>query len=83
MALGGLHVLGIGTAGLTSTCRIFNSGSQMNVPAGQGGINLDKVIAHYEKQTYAENERKLKAMREGTLEAERSNAPAYRVTSEK
>ena len=24
-------------------------GSPFNVPAGQGGINLDKVVAHYEK----------------------------------
>jgi len=26
----------------------FNTGSPYNVPAGQGSINLDQVVAHYQ-----------------------------------
>lgn len=50
------------------TCRIFNTGSPWNVPAGQGGANLDKLIAHYEKKNYDEEERKLRTLREGKKE---------------
>ena len=33
-----------------SSCRSLNSGSPYNVPAGWGGINLEKVIAHQNKE---------------------------------
>jgi len=29
---------------------MFNTGSPFNVPAGQGSVNLDKVIEHYKTQ---------------------------------
>jgi hypothetical protein len=48
--------------------RFFNTGSPFNVPAGQGSINLDKVIAHYEKQNaQQELERIEKAKKDGRL----------------
>lgn len=47
-------------------CRSLNNGSAHNVWAG-AYINLDKVIAHYEKINYEDNARKLKAMEDGTL----------------
>lgn len=46
-------------------CRIFNTGSPWNIPAGQGGANLDKLIAHYEKKNWEAEEAKVKFMREG------------------
>ncbi|KAI9677911.1 MAG: hypothetical protein M1829_002408 [Trizodia sp. TS-e1964] len=42
---------------------IFNSGSPYNVSAGQG-VNLDKLIAHYEKQNRENEERKLRVLAE-------------------
>lgn len=41
--------------------RIFNMGSPRNVPAGQGGANLDKLIAHYQKIN-SDEERRAKAL---------------------
>lgn len=49
-------------------CRIFNTGSPWNIPAGQGGANLDKLIAHYEKKNVEAEERKVKTLREGKKE---------------
>jgi len=43
---------------------IFNTGSPFNVPAGQGGANLDKLVAHYEKVNADEEARKVKALAE-------------------
>ncbi|KAK3063281.1 hypothetical protein LTS18_001686 [Coniosporium uncinatum] len=45
----------------------FNVGSPYNVPAGHGGANIERVVAHYEKLAYEENARKLQAMKDGTL----------------
>ncbi|KAI9876527.1 MAG: hypothetical protein M1830_006311 [Pleopsidium flavum] len=47
---------------------IFNTGSPWNIPAGQGGANLDKLIAHYEKKNVEAEERKVKTLREGKKE---------------
>jgi hypothetical protein len=41
--------------------RIFNQSSPWNVPAGQGGANLDKLVAHYQQKNVDEAERKAKA----------------------
>jgi hypothetical protein len=37
-------------------------GSPHNVPAGQGGINLDKVVAHYQKINSDAEEKKAAAL---------------------
>ncbi|MCJ1363447.1 hypothetical protein MMC16_002554 [Acarospora aff. strigata] len=47
---------------------IFNTGSPWNIPAGQGGANLDKLIAHYEKKNYEAEEKKVRTLREGLKE---------------
>lgn len=49
-------------------CRLFNTGSPWNIPAGQGGANLDKLIAHYERKNYEEEEKKVRTLREGKKE---------------
>ncbi|KAF2146663.1 uncharacterized protein K452DRAFT_262664 [Aplosporella prunicola CBS 121167] len=49
----------------------FNTGSPYNVPAGSQA-DLSKVIAHYEKQNFEEQARKLEALANGTLKAEQS-----------
>ncbi|KZF23798.1 hypothetical protein L228DRAFT_246645 [Xylona heveae TC161] len=46
---------------------VFNTGSPYNVPAGNGGGNIDELIAHYEKKNYEDNERKLRALQEGKV----------------
>jgi hypothetical protein len=50
--------------------RSFNQHSPMNVPAGQGSINLEKVIAHYEKKNYEAQEKQMQQLKDGTLRAE-------------
>jgi len=37
-------------------------GSPHNVPAGQGGINLEKVVAHYQKLNSEAEEKKAAAL---------------------
>lgn len=49
--------------------RIMNVGSPYNVPAGSS-VNLDKVIAKYEKEHYEDQAKKLKQLRDETLPAE-------------
>ncbi|XTI95699.1 hypothetical protein V2W45_1182145, partial [Cenococcum geophilum] len=48
---------------------MMNVGSPYNVPAGSS-VNLDKVIAKYEKEHYEDQAKKLKQLRDGTLPAE-------------
>ena len=48
--------------------RIFNTGSPWNIPAGQGGANLDKLIAHYERKNFEEEEKKVRTLRDGKKE---------------
>ncbi|KAI9819572.1 MAG: hypothetical protein M1827_007022 [Pycnora praestabilis] len=38
---------------------IFNTGCPYNVPAGHGGANLDRLIAHYEKKNAEAEEAKI------------------------
>jgi hypothetical protein len=38
--------------------RIFNTGSPMNIVAGQGPRNMDALVAHYQKANVEEEERK-------------------------
>ncbi|KAF2806662.1 uncharacterized protein BDZ99DRAFT_500758 [Mytilinidion resinicola] len=52
--------------------RIFNVGSPYNVPAGSS-VNLDKLIAKYEKESYEAQEAKLQALKDGTLPVERED----------
>lgn len=47
----------------------MNQASPWNVPAGHG-TNIDAMIAHYQKKNFEENEKKLQALRDGTLKAE-------------
>jgi len=47
----------------------MNTGSPYNVPAGSI-VNMDKVIEKYKKISNEENERKLEALREGTIKSE-------------
>ncbi|KAM0718741.1 hypothetical protein Q7P37_005812 [Cladosporium fusiforme] len=49
---------------------IFNVSSPWNVPAGQGGANLDHLIAKYEKEAFEQNERKLQEVRENRVPRE-------------
>lgn len=42
--------------------RMFNTGSPHNVVAGQGGINLEKVVAHYHKINSDAEEKKAAAL---------------------
>jgi len=50
---------------------IFNTGSPWNIQAGQSA-NMDKLIAHYEKQSFDAQEQHLKDLREGNLLAEKT-----------
>ncbi|KAJ9669316.1 hypothetical protein H2201_000668 [Coniosporium apollinis] len=50
---------------------IFNTGSPWNIQAGQAA-NMDKLIAHYEKQSFEAQEKQMKDLREGKLLAEQS-----------
>lgn len=50
--------------------RIFNTGSPWNVPAGQGGANIDHLIAKYEKEAYEQNEKKHQEVRENRVPRE-------------
>lgn len=50
--------------------RAFNIGSPWNVPAGQGGANIDHVIAKYRQEAYEENEKKLQQIRENNVPSE-------------
>jgi hypothetical protein len=45
-----------------SSFRVFNTGSPYNVSAGQGGINLEKVVAHYHKINSDAEEKKAAAL---------------------
>lgn len=55
--------------------RQFNIGSPYNVPAGHGSANLDRVIAKYEQESFAENERKLQQLRENKVPCEQPFEP--------
>lgn len=55
--------------------RQFNVGAPWNVPAGHGSANIDKVIAKYEQEAFAENERKLQQLREDKVPGEQSFEP--------
>ncbi|KAI9746097.1 MAG: hypothetical protein M1818_000778 [Claussenomyces sp. TS43310] len=41
---------------------IFNTGSPYNVSAGQGGANLEKLVAHYEQLNLEAEEKKAQAV---------------------
>lgn len=56
--------------------RQFNHGSPWNVPAGQGSVNLDVLIAKYEKEAYEAQAEKLKQLKENRLPAEQ-DVPDY------
>lgn len=64
--LGGTCVTELVADGLCD-CRVFNTGSPWNVPAGQGGANLDALIAHYKKKNAEHDEKVLKKLRENEL----------------
>jgi hypothetical protein len=48
----------------------MNHGSPWNVPAGQGSVNLDAVIAKYEKEANAAQQKKLQQLRENRVPVE-------------
>lgn len=50
--------------------RQFNTGSPWNVPAGHGSVNIDKVIAKYQKEAFEENERKMEQLQADRVPAE-------------
>lgn len=52
--------------------RQFNHGSPWNVPAGQGSVNLDVLIAKYEKEAYAAQEEKLQQLRDNKVPVEQA-----------
>lgn len=47
----------------------MNVGSPFNVPAGSQ-VNMDKVIEKYKREAFEDNERKLEALRNGTIKGE-------------
>ncbi|KAK3690788.1 hypothetical protein LTR37_018962 [Vermiconidia calcicola] len=60
----------------------FNVGAPWNVSAGQGSINIDKVIQKYEREAHEQQEKKLQQIRENNVPVEqpfesltRRNAP--------
>ncbi|TKA63597.1 hypothetical protein B0A49_04671 [Cryomyces minteri] len=64
-----LNTVGSGKVNLKFP-EIFNTGAPWNVPAGHGGANMDKLIAHYEKENFEEQEKKMQALRDGSITAE-------------
>ena len=64
-----------------ATLRQFNIGAPWNVPAGQGHANIDAVIAKYEQESYAEEERKLQQLRENRIPAEQPFDPLVKSTA--
>ena len=58
--------------------RSFNTGSPWNVPAGHGNINLDEVIAKYEKEAYEEQEKRLQQLKENNVPVEKPVRPLVR-----
>lgn len=58
--------------------RQFNTGSPWNVPAGQGRVNIDRVIEKYEKEAYEEQEKKLQQLKEGNVPREKPVEPLVR-----
>lgn len=50
-------------------CRILNTGSPWNVPAGSRA-NVDQAIAKYEKESYEEQAKKLQQIRDNNVPAE-------------
>ncbi|KAI9857314.1 MAG: hypothetical protein M1824_004864 [Vezdaea acicularis] len=52
---------------------IFNTGSPWNVPAGHGAANLDKLVAHYEKENREAEERQLKRAAANTQASRRNS----------
>ena len=59
--------------------RIFNTGSPYNVPAGHS-IDLGAVIAHYEKQNAATEERRIERV---TRQAEDAELQAQKQATER
>ncbi|KAK5127040.1 hypothetical protein LTR85_008399 [Meristemomyces frigidus] len=57
----------------------FNVGSPWNVPAGQGSANIDHVIAKYEQEAFAENDRKLQQLRENKVPSEQPFEPLTKM----
>jgi hypothetical protein len=60
--------------------RIFNTGSPWNVPAGQGGANIDHLIAKYEKEAYEQNERRHQEVKENRVPREQPLTPFAKRT---
>ena len=50
---------------------MFNTGSPWNVPAGNGNINIDKVIAKYEKESFDEQKKRLQQLQENNVPVEK------------
>jgi hypothetical protein len=42
--------------------RLFNAGSPYNVSAGQGPRNMDELVAHYERESAVNEEKKLERL---------------------
>merc|ERR1712137_83263 len=59
---------------------IFNTGSPWNVPAGQGGANIDHLIAKYEKEAYEANEKKHQQIKENKVPREQPLTPFAKRT---
>ncbi|KAL2352314.1 hypothetical protein BJ546DRAFT_989312 [Cryomyces antarcticus] len=64
-----LNTMGSGKVNLKFP-EIFNTGAPWNVPAGHGGANMDKLIAHYEQENFEEQEKKMQALRDDSIAAE-------------
>ena len=58
--------------------RQFNVGAPWNVPAGHGRVNIDRVIEKYEKESYEQQEEKLRQLRENDVPREKAYEPLVR-----
>jgi len=58
----------------------FNHGSPWNVPAGQGSVNLDVLIAKYEKEAFEAQEEKMRQLKENRVPVEQPVSDFRKVT---
>lgn len=49
------------------------------MPAGQGHVNIDKVIAKYENEAREQNERKLQQLQDNKVPVEQAYEPLTKI----
>jgi hypothetical protein len=51
------------------------------VPAGHGSVNIDEVIAKYQKEAHEEQEKRLQQLKENKVPVEQPFEPLAKVTA--